>query len=149
MRTRAIWSVVALTPLIVVGCASKPTQRDGFSSETSGAVVVQPSPPVVIQPGQQVVVQPPQSPTVVTSGSPVVQADDIRANEVRALTIYANKIRAPEIQGAIHPTGEVKIDRSVPDLRVPTVVASVLYADTIEAHRVVADHIFVRDLDRR
>ena len=145
MRTRAMWGMVALAPLIIVGCAAKP---GSYSSESAGAVVQSP-PPVVVQPGQRVVVEAPQSPTVVVPGSQVVQADDIVANEVRAQTIYANRIKAPEIRGAIHPTGQVRIDRSVPDLRAPTVVASVLYADTIEAHRVIADHIFVRDLDRQ
>jgi len=150
MKARAMWGVVAfvLTPLIVVGCATHRTQP--YSSAPSGPVVVQsPPPPVVIPPGQPVVVESPRSPTVVLPSSQVIQADDVVANEVRAHTIYANRIRAPEIRGAIHPTGEVRIDRSVPDLRAPTVVASVLYADTIEAHRVIADQIFVRDLDRQ
>jgi hypothetical protein len=83
-------------------------------------------------------------------GSPqVVQVEDLEAHEVRAQTIYANRIQASEIRGAIHQTGEVRIDRSVADLKAPTLVASVLYADTIKAHRVIADDIFVRDLDRR
>jgi len=79
----------------------------------------------------------------------MVQAENLEANEVRAQTIYANKIEASEIQGSIHQTAKVKLDGSVRDMRVPTVVASVLYADTIKAHRVVADHIFVRELERR
>ena len=133
MRIRAIWGVVALAPLMIVGCATESAQSP---------------PPVVIQPGQRVVVESPQSPTVMPS-SQVIQADDIVANEVRAQTIYANKIRAPEVQGAIHQTGQVRIDGSVPDLKAPTITASVIYADTIQAHRVIADNIFVRDLDRR
>jgi hypothetical protein len=43
----------------------------------------------------------------------------------------------------------VKLDGSVKDLKAPTVVASVLYADTIKAHKVIADHIYVREIDRR
>jgi hypothetical protein len=61
----------------------------------------------------------------------------------------ANKIEVADVQGSIHPTGSVKLDKTVRDLKAPTVVASLLYADTIKAHRVVADHIFVRDLQRR
>ena len=79
----------------------------------------------------------------------MVQAEDLEANEVRAHTIYANKIEASEIRGTIHQTAKVKLDSSVTDLKTPTVVASLLYADTIKAHTVIADHIFVRELDRR
>jgi hypothetical protein len=71
------------------------------------------------------------------------------ANEVRAHTIYANKIEAPVVQGTIYPTGEVRIDRSAVDVRAPAIVASILYADTIKAERVIADRIFVRELNRR
>ena len=131
-------------------------------------------PPVVVQPGQQVIVAPAQPGTVVAAPGTVVtapgtvvtapatvaqpsvmqapqmvQAEDLQANEVRAQTIYANKIEAPDVQGTIHQTGTVKLDSSVRDLTTPTVNASIVYADTIKAHRVVADHIFVRDLQRR
>src|SRR5262249_50425164 len=139
MKTRAIavWGAVTVAALMT-GCADR---RESFSRESQAPVVkahvvVESPPPVVIQPGQQVVVGAPQTQTVVTSNSQIVQADDLVANEVRAQTIYANKIRAPEIRGAIHQTGEVKIDHSVRDLKAPTVVASVIYADTITAHRV-------------
>jgi hypothetical protein len=119
----------------------------------SGSVVVQPgqSGGVVVQPGQagSVVVQPGPSRTVATPAPQMVQAEDLEANEVRAQTIYANKIEASEIRGTIHQTGKVKLDSSVTDLKAPTVVASLLYADTIKAHTVIADHIFVRDLERR
>src|SRR5262245_20755485 len=119
MRAHAIWGAVALAPLIVDGCATKPVSYSSESpgSVSSGSVVVQPPPPVVIQPGQRVVVEAPQSPTVVQPSPQMIQADDVVANEVRAQTIYANKIRAPEVQGAIHQTGQVRIDPSVPDLR--------------------------------
>ena len=122
------------------------------------SVVVQPSQtPVVVSPGQSVVVQPPQSgqPVVVQSGtvtvpaSPIVQADALEATEVRAQTIYANRIQSPEIRGTIHQSGGVRMDRSVTNLKMPTVTASVLYADTIKADRVIADQIYVRDVQRR
>lgn len=155
---RAVWCAVALAPLIA-GCAAQPShdRSEGFGTQTPGTAVAQPPPPVVVQPGQSVVVQPGQSVVVhpappapvVVPGSQVVQVEDLEANEVRAQTIYANKIQAAEIRGTIHQTGEVKIDRSVADLKTPTVVASVLYADTIKANRVIADHIFVRNLERR
>jgi hypothetical protein len=137
--------VIALT-----GAARADHINGGFSTQTPGSAVIQPAPPpVVVYPGQSVVVQPGPPATVIAPAPQMVQAEDLEANEVRAQTIYANKIRASEVRGAIHQTGKVKLDSSVADLKASTVVASVLYADTIKAHRVIADHIFVRDLERR
>jgi hypothetical protein len=122
------------------------------------SIVVQPSQaPVVVSPGQSVVVQPAQSgqPVVVQSGtvtvpaSQIVQADDLEATEVRAHTIYANRIQSPQIRGTIYPSGGVRMDRTVANLKMQTVTASVLYADTIKADRVIADQIFVREVERR
>jgi hypothetical protein len=161
MKARSAWTAIAaLVPAIAVTGAAKADHMNGFSSVTSstGTVVVQPAPtpalpPVVVQPGQPIIVQQPgQSVPLATVPRPapqMVQAEDLEANEVRAQTIYANKIEAPEIQGSIHPTGKIQLDRSVSDMKAATVVASVLYADTIKAHRVIADHIFVRNLERR
>jgi hypothetical protein len=153
MRGRSKWcaAVVAVVPIIALAGAARADHingNGGFGTQTPGSVVVQPPPPVVVQPGQLVVVQSGQPSTMVVPAQ-MVQAEDLEANEVRAQTIYANKIQASEVRGAIHQTGKVKLDRTVTDLRAPTVVASVLYADTIKAHRVMADHIFVRDLERR
>ena len=169
MRGRHVWraAILALAPVVTLTGAARANHiRAGFGEETQppGSVVIQTTPqvagqpalpPVVVQPGQQVIVQPAQPSTVVTQPSVVVpapqmvQAEDLEANEVRAHTIYANKIEAADVRGSIHPTGGVKLDKTVRDLKAPTVVASLLYADTIKAHRVVADHIFVRDLQRR
>ena len=162
MRARIAWAAaVALMPIVAVtGGARADHINNGFASETrsTGSVVIPPAPattlpPVVVQPGQPIIVQQPGQPatpaTVVQPAPQMVQAEDLEANEVRAHTIYANKIEAPEIQGAIHPTAKVRLDRTVSDLKAPTVVASILYADTIKAHRVIATHIFVRELERR
>jgi hypothetical protein len=150
MRARNMWYAAALAAIPVALTGSAQADHINANTQTSGSVVIQPAqPPVVIQPGQSVVVQPGPNATVVAPGPQMVQAEDLEANEVRAQTIYANKIEASEIQGSIHQTAKVKLDGSVRDMRVPTVVASVLYADTIKAHRVVADHIFVRELERR
>ena len=168
--------VVAALPVIAVtGAATanhiRSSSNGSFSTEsqsTGSAVAQVPQPPVVVQPGQSVVVQPApsgsvviqpgqsgsvvvqpgQSATVVAPAPQMVQAEDLEANEVRAQTIYANKIEASDIRGSIHQTGKVKLHSSVTDLKAPTVVASILYADTIKAHTVIADHIFVRDLER-
>ena len=162
MKARNAWlTVVALMPaLAVTGAARADHIANGFASEVRppGSVVIQPAPatplpPVVVQPGQTIIVQQPgQQAALATVGQPAprtIQAEDLEANEVRAHTIYANKIEASEIQGAIHPTAKVRLDSSVSDLKAATVVTSLLYADTIKAHRVIADHIFVRQLERR
>src|SRR5262249_42064374 len=110
-----LWSTVAVVPLIAAGCSTSHVVRPGdrtFSNDSSyespGPVVVAPPPqpvvvppapaPVVVAPGQAVVVQPAQPGTVVATAPQVVQADDLQANEVRAQTIYANKIQSPEIR---------------------------------------------------
>jgi hypothetical protein len=80
----------------------------------------------------------------------VVQAQEIKALQVQAHTIYADRIEADDVQGVIY--------RSLPrdlktagkgELKTPEVSAEVIYADTIKAKSVVADVIYVRDLPRR
>ena len=162
MKARTAWAtVVALMPVVAMaGGARADHINNGFASEVRppGSVVIHPAPatplpPVVVQPGQPIIVQQPGQPappaaTVVQPPSRMLQVEDLEANEVRAHTIYANKIEAPEIQGAIHAGAKVHLDDSVPDLKTGTVTTSLLYADTIKAHRVIADHIFVRELER-
>jgi hypothetical protein len=53
------------------------------------------------------------------------------------------------IRGAIHQTGKVKVGNGRGDIKTPSVVAAIVYADSIKAHTVTADHIYVRELDRR
>src|SRR5262252_5084867 len=105
MKTRGIkfGAVIGLAAFAVAGVVS-------------AQVVVQPSapPPVVVEPAPSpsVTVQPaPAAPVVVQPTVPqVVQAGDIEATEVRAQTIYANKIKAGDIRGTIHQTRQVKVD---------------------------------------
>jgi hypothetical protein len=162
MKARIAWAaVVALMPVLAVSGAARADHiNNGFASEVRppGSVVIHPAqatpplPPVVVQPGQSIIVQQSGQPALATVVQPsprTIQAEDLEANEVRAHTIYANKIEASEIHGAIHPTAKVRLDGSVSDLKAATVVTSLLYADTIKAHRVIADHIFVRELERR
>jgi hypothetical protein len=113
--------------------------------DPSAPVVVRPgSPPVVVQPQTQmpVVVQPPatsSSTVIVAPGNPAPQtllANDIKAHEVRAQTIYANKIKARAVQGVLHQTKQVDS------------AAAGRTSDEIEAERVIAGDIYVRDLDR-
>ncbi len=81
--------------------------------------------------------------------SQTFQAKEIQAHEVRAQTIYANRIEADNIEGTIHQTKEIKIGASNGDIKAPEISASVIYADEISANRVVAGHIYVRDIRRR
>jgi hypothetical protein len=154
MRVHSIWSaaVVAFASALALTGAARADHIDGNigTSQAPPSVLVQPTQPsVVVQPGQPaVIVQPAQPSTVVVPATQIVQAEDIEANEVRAQTVYANKIRASEVRGAIHQTAKVKLDNAA-DIKAPTVVGAVIYADTIKAHAVIADHIYVRELDRR
>ena len=90
-----------------------------------------------------------QSGTVAVPASQIFQADSLEATEVRAQTIYANRIQSNEIRGTIHQSGGVKMDRSVSNVKIQTLTASVVYADTIKADRVIADQIYVREVERR
>jgi hypothetical protein len=78
-----------------------------------------------------------------------LQADDIEAHQVRAQTIYANKIKASNVQGMVHQTKGVRIKHAKGDLKVPQVEAGTIYADVIKADSVVADNIYVRDMERK
>jgi hypothetical protein len=111
---------------------------------------------VAVPQGSTVVVQPPANPAghtvmmpVTPAHPPMLQAEDITANQVRAHTIYANRIDADDVRGMVHHTQGVKIKTSSGDLSAPEVAASVIYADEIKANTVVAEAIFVRDLRRR
>jgi hypothetical protein len=108
----------------------------------------QPAPPGVIYApsGATVVVPPSQTPVAVPQ---TLQADEIRAHQVRASAIYANKIQADEVRGVVYQTRGVKIHDTRGDIRAPEVTASVIYADEIKANSVVADAIYVRELQRR
>jgi hypothetical protein len=105
------------------------------------ATVIVPGPPAVT-PG------PPAAPSYVPAPQ-TLQAEEIRAHQVRAQTIYANKIEADEVQGAVHHSKGVKVGDSRGEIKAPYVTASVIYADVIKANSVVADNIYVRDLERR
>jgi hypothetical protein len=78
-----------------------------------------------------------------------IQADDIEAHQVRARTIYANRIEADQVQGVVHQSTGIRVEDTDGDVEAPDVAAGVIYADEIKANSVAADHIFVRDLSRR
>jgi hypothetical protein len=91
------------------------------------------------------VVAPPPVPTPPQT----LQAEEIKADVVRANVIYANKLRADQIRGTVYQGRQVKVSDSQGRIRAPEVVASVIYADEISANTVVADQVYVRELDRR
>jgi hypothetical protein len=129
-----------------------------------GVVYVQPAPvpkSVTVVPAPTVVTPPPATVTVVPAPSTVVipapspsssaqqtmHAEQIRAGVVRANTIYANRIEADRVQGVIHHTGSVKVNAPSGEIVGSDVATSVIYADAIAANSVLADNIYVRDLE--
>ena len=98
--------------------------------------------PVVVPGGT---VSPPPLPTAPQT----LQADEIKANLVRANVIYTNRLRADTVRGTVYQGRDVKVDDSQGKIRAPEVVASVIYADEISANTVIADQVYVRHLDRR
>jgi hypothetical protein len=105
----------------------------------SAHVKVQGAPPSVVVP-----------PTpAVTPGPQTLQADSIKADTVRASIIYANKIEADRVLGAVHQSKGIKVKNSEGKIEAPQVAAGVIYADEIKANTVMAETIYVRNLDRR
>jgi len=94
-------------------------------------------------------VEQPSLPGLTVVAPPSLQADEIKAHTVRAQVIYANKIEADEVRGAIHQSKGIKISDTHGDLKAPEVAANTIYADVIKANSVVANDIYVRDLRRK
>ncbi|HET8575795.1 MAG TPA: hypothetical protein VFO18_01755 [Methylomirabilota bacterium] len=140
MMRRMTWAGMALAVAVAipVGMAWANHVRIEVSGEAQPGVIYAPSGTTVVVPGQAPAAFP-----------PTLQADEIRAHQVRASTIYANKISADEVRGVVYQTRGVKIHDTRGDIRAPEVTASVIYADEIKANSVVADAIYVRDLHRR
>jgi hypothetical protein len=124
--------VPAPTTVTVVPAPSPVTQ-------VPGTVTVVPAPPstVVI----------PAPTTTVATAQQILHAEQIRAQVVRANTIYANRIETDQVKGVIHHTDSVKVNAPAGEMVGPDVTASVIYADAISANSVVADHVYVRDLE--
>jgi hypothetical protein len=151
---------LAATLLAVVPLVSACTTYDP-DVPTASSTALAPPPGVVIEPAQPPAVVQPQTPPApgvvvqqpsgVVAGQPnqTVQADQINAGEVRAQAIYANKIEASDVRGVVHKVERVKFDSKRGDLRMPSLLAGAIYADRIVANTVTADHIYVRDLERR
>ena len=78
-----------------------------------------------------------------------LQAEEIKADVVRANVIYANKLQADQVRGTVYQGRQVKVSDGQGRIRAPEVVASVIYAGEISANTVVADQVYVRELDRR
>jgi hypothetical protein len=151
MKSRKMFAVVSVFAVGVVS-AGLAGAADVIVQPGQAPVVVQPSQPaptVVVPQQPPTVVVPQQPPTVVVPSAPAtVQAGDIVAQEVRAQTIYANKIKSPVVQGTVHQSDTVKIKDTNGDIKLPTVTAGVIYADSIKANAVVADNIYVHDRER-
>jgi hypothetical protein len=75
-----------------------------------------------------------------------LQIDSVTAQQVRARAIYANRIEADHVHGAIHQIAGLGTLYGHGEINAPDVSASVIYADTINANTVTADAVYVRDL---
>ena len=137
------------------------------STATPATVTVVPAPTTVIPatvpfppPGTVTVVTPPTTvapSTVVVPGTtqhvltvPVGQtlrAEQIRAQVVRASTIYANRIETDQVKGVVHHTNTIATGAPAGEIVGSDVTASVIYADAIAATSIVADNVYVRDLE--
>jgi len=126
MRTAKVWLVSGIAAsALVVGVAH------------ANHVKIDPFPP-----------QPPPPP-MGTSGlvaQDVLQVAEIKAHQVRARTIFANRIDTDQIEGMVHQTGGIQLRQAQSEIKAPAVTASVIYADTISANMVIADSVYVRDL---
>jgi len=90
------------------------------------------------------------TPPTVPTPAQTLQAEEIKADVVRANVIYyANKVQADQVRGTVYQGRQVKVNDSQGRIRAPEVVASVIYADEISANTVVAEQVYVRELDRR
>lgn len=110
-----------------------------------------PAPPTVtVVPAPSTVVISAPNPSITVPAQPALRVDQIRAHVVRASTIYANRIEADQITGAIHHSDSVAVNATVRGEVVnPDVAASIIYADAIAANQVAADQVYVRDLEMR
>ncbi len=86
----------------------------------------------------------PEAPALIAPQT--LQVEKIDANEVRARTIYANRIDTDQIKGLVYQTSGVDIHDARGEIKAPDVSASVIYADRINANSVVADAVYVRNL---
>ena len=159
-------ATLALTPDLAAAEHVTVVPRPGVVAQP-GVVYVQPAPApntVTVVPAPTVVTPAPAAVTVVPAPSTVVipapspsgtssvqqqtmRAEQIRASVVRANTIYANRIEADRVQGVIHHTGSVKVNAPSGEIVGSDVATSVIYADSIAANSVLADNIYVRDLE--
>ncbi len=73
-----------------------------------------------------------------------VSSDD---PQVRANTIYANEIRATEVQGQIYQTGTIETQGWYGKIEASVISASVIYARQIRANSVAAQFIYVHKLE--
>ncbi|MFB3816844.1 MAG: hypothetical protein ACE147_04185, partial [Candidatus Methylomirabilales bacterium] len=71
---------------------------------------------------------------------------EIKADHVRAHTIYANEIKADDVRGRIHHVAKMDTHRWRGELKGGSVSAAVIRAKEIKARVVIADTIYVHNL---
>jgi hypothetical protein len=117
----------------------------------AGTVTVIPAPTTVapttvVVPGTTVIPGTTQQVVTVPAGQ-TLRAEQIRAQVVRANTIYANRIETDQVKGVVHYTNTIATGAPAGEMVGSDVAASVIYADAIAANSIVADHVYVRDLE--
>jgi len=143
--------VQVVTPPSVVYAPPAVTHAPG----SPGSVTVVSAPSSVTQVPASVTVVPAPSTVVIPVPGTVVavpvqqilQAEQIRGHHVRANTIYANRIEADQVKGMIHHISGVTVNAPKGEIVGPDVAASVIYADAIAANSIVADNVYVRELE--
>jgi hypothetical protein len=111
----------------------------------AGTVTVLPA-PTTVAPSAVVIPGWAQQVVTVPAGQ-TLRAEQIRAQVVRAGTIYANRIETDQVKGVVHHTSTIAVGAPAGEVVGPDVSASVIYADAIAANSIVADHVYVRDLE--
>jgi hypothetical protein len=74
---------------------------------------------------------------------------EIKADRVRAHTIYANEIKADDVRGRIHRVRKMDTHGWRGEMKGGSVSAAVIRAKEIKARVVIAETIYVHDLKVR
>jgi hypothetical protein len=147
---------LAVAALLGAGALAVPAARSAadhvrFAPQPSAGapatVTVVPAPaPVTVVPAPSTVVIP-STQQIVAPAQQTLRAQQIRASVVRAHTIYANRIETDQVKGVVHHTPTIAVGAPAGEVVGSDVAASVIYADAIAANSIVADHVYVRDLE--
>ncbi len=144
--------VVGAPPAPVTVIPAQPAPVTVIQAPPAPTTVV-PVPAAAVSAPTTVVVPSPSTvvvPSAATSAEPTtIRVEQIRANRVRAGTIYANRIETDRMKATVHHHASmVSVSAPQPgEIVNGEVVASVIYADAIAANFIEADNVYVLDLE--